>query len=100
MMRSQSANPGPEMWNVCRAMRRKARRNTMKVFGKTAILALSISSGVAGSALAQAASSGSMSNGSMSNGSMASGSMSSGSMSGSMDHDKMKSKKKTKHAMT
>src|SRR5258706_16122596 len=78
------------------------RRKHMKIFGKTAALALFISFGVAGAALAQSASGGSMSsgstsNGSMSNGAMASGSMSSGAMS---DHAKMKGKKKAKDAMT
>src|SRR6476646_4592168 len=73
----------------------------MTSFGKTAGLALLISFGVVGSSLAQAASGGSRSNGSMSgsNGSMSHGAMS-GSMTGSMDHDKMKDKKKDKHAMT
>src|SRR5262249_9069105 len=76
---------------------------TMRIFGKTA-LALAISFGVAGSALAQAQSGGSMSSGAMSAKPAASGSMSRGwrwgSRTGSMNHDKMKGKKKDKGAMT
>ena len=81
---------------------RPSEEKTMKIFGKTA-LALFISFGITGSALAQSQSGGSMSSGAMSDKPAASGSMSSGSMSGSMtgsmDH-KMKGKKKDKAAMT
>ena len=80
----------------------------MKTFGKTAVLALFITAGITGSALAQSQAGGSMSSGAMSDKPKASGSMSgsmshsamSGSMTGSMDHDKMTGKKKDKNAMT
>src|SRR5579859_4935292 len=97
-----TVNPVPASWNDRPWIAALLRRRAMKNFGKTAALALFISFGVAGSALAQSESGGAMSNGSMSNGSsdsMSHGAMS-GSMTGSMDHDKMKNKKKTKAAMT